>query len=950
MVIRSAIGEDSRLPSGTVAFLLSDIEGSTRLWESQPSLMETALATHDRIVRAQVASAGGSVFKHTGDGFAAVFEGSSEAVGAAVAITRGLAAQKWGACPVRVRMGIHAGKAQPQDGDYFGPTITQTARVMDAGNGGQVLLSDTAAALACHSLPAGVTLADCGRHRLKDLGEPVHLWQVLIGGVATDERSLRTLDSMPNNLPAELSSFVGRDREIAELREAFQGARLITLTGVGGVGKTRLALRVAAELLDQYADGVWLVELAPLSEPEFLAQTAAAALKLPTLAGQDPLGLVQAYLAHRQVLVVLDNCEHLVDDAAKFVDSLLAATRHVHVLATSREALAISGEVRWPVPSLRVGPGDDEAVSLFVDRAASVVPHFEVTGANRESIETICRGLDGIPLAIELAATRLTMFTPAQIAEQLDDRFRLLTGGSRTALGRQRTLLAMMDWSHELLTEPERLLLRRLSVFSDGFDVDAVHAVCGAQPLLPFEMLDRLGRLVDESMVQFEQEPSPRYRLLETVRAYASIKLADAGDVDETKARHADHFERAALEIEQLVEAGRVQEARGAAQLELADLRAAMAWSYDGGRPEQGLSIAVRMRDYFHSTENYREGLTWLRRGLDIVEPSPSALSVRALAYAIIDAGNSGAIELAAELRVKAVALLGELEDPVMLADLHNAVGTVIEFSDARAALVHYSTATHLYRSVGDARWIRPQCNRLWAVSYTGDLSDLEANIECVYEAERGGLRVHFGPAVLEAWYRLVAGQAEAAAVALERGANKLSMASEVWWRWAKAEMLRQLGRREEGEHELAEIQAEYGSLVHLSDYQFLPITSAWLAFDRDELTLALERWDPVARWAEHAGQRVWRAATATFHGVVAATREDWDRAATLLGFANAEGELCGYRPFVHDRARVGDARARVFEALGHDRFTEAQARGGATAYEDLPLYRSSTDFAVTLG
>jgi class 3 adenylate cyclase len=295
VVMRTASGEDTHLPSGTVTFLFSDIEGSTRLWESEPSLMEAALVTHDRIVRTQVASAGGRVIKHTGDGFAAVFEAPSEAVEAAAGISRVLAGHDWGACPIRVRMGIHAGTARPRDGDYFGPTITQAARVTDAGNGGQVLLSDAAAVLARGSLPAGVTLADRGPHRLKDLGEPVHLWHLLIGGVATDDRTLRTLDAMPNNLPAELSSFVGRHREIVELCAALQHARLVTLTGVGGVGKTRLALQVAAELLGHYADGVWVIELASLAESEFLAQTAVAALKLPTVTGgHDPLEVVLA--------------------------------------------------------------------------------------------------------------------------------------------------------------------------------------------------------------------------------------------------------------------------------------------------------------------------------------------------------------------------------------------------------------------------------------------------------------------------------------------------------------------------------------------------------------------------------------------------------------------------------------------------------------------------------
>ena len=718
---RIASDEEPGLPSGTVTFLFSDIEGSTRLWESAPDLMDRALATHDRIVREHVASAGGKVLKHTGDGFAAVFEAPSEAVGAATGITRALAGHEWGPCPIRVRMGIHVGTAHPRDGDYFGTTINQAARVMDAGNGGQVLLSDAVAALTAGSLPAGVTLADCGPHRLKDLGQPVHLWHLLIGDVATDDRTLRTLDSMPNNLPAELSSFVGRHREIADLREALQHARLVTLTGVGGVGKTRLALQVAAELIGHYADGVWLIELASLSEPDFLAQTAVAALKLPTVVGgTDSLELLLTHLAHRRALIVLDNCEHLIDHAAKLVDSVLVAAPGVHVLATSREALAVSGETRWLVPSLGVRSGDDEAVELFVDRAMSMLPDFQLTADNRDAVKTICRRLDGIPLAIELAVARLTMLAPDQILEQLDDRFRLLTGGSRTALGRQRTLLGMMDWSYELLTDSERLLLRRLSVFSDGFDLDAVQAVCAADPLSPSEVFHRLGRLVDESMVQFEREPAPRYRLLETVREYARAKLVGEGEAEAISGRHADHFEQVSNAIEEMVESGQVEAALRLGELELANLRAAMGWAYSAGRVDQGLSIAVHLRAYFYLFVTHREALTWLRRGLDIVEPTASPLYVLALSYALTAADNLAEFELEAELRKTAEDLLGEIHDPVMEADLNNAIANATAATDPRTSLARHDAAIQLYRSADDPRWVNSQYNRLFEVSLTG--------------------------------------------------------------------------------------------------------------------------------------------------------------------------------------------------------------------------------------
>ena len=625
------------LPGGTVTFLFSDIEGSTRLWESQPVLMASALAAHDQIVRDQVAAAGGTVFKHTGDGFAAVFVRVSEALGVAARITRELADRDWGPCPIRVRMGIHAGEAQPRDGDYFGVTVTRAARVMDAGSGGQVVVTDTAAGLASHLVPEGANLVDCGLHRLKDLGEPVHLWQLLVGGV-DDHRALRTLESTPNNLPVRLSSFVGRRREIAEVRRALEQARLVTLTGIGGVGKTRLAMQVAADLLGGYEDGVWLVELSSLSEPELVPQTVVMALKIPTL-DQPPMEALLAHLAHRRALIVLDNCEHLVDAAAKLVESVLAVTRGVDVLATSREALAVNGETQWRVSPLGIGSESDEAVELFVDRATSVLPGFELTAENRGSVETICRHLDGIPLAIELATARLTMLDAAQIADHLDDRFRLLTGGSRTAAERQRTLRAMMDWSHDLLTASERQLLRRLSVFSDGFDLEAVEAVCAADWISVFDVLDLLGRLVDVSLVVFEREPTPRYHLLETVREYADVKLQEAGEAAETHRRHAEHFDRVASRIEALVDSNHTPEGMRLGEVELANLRAAMAWSYDAGWPELGLSIAVHLWAYFFRLVSQGEALGWLRTGVDLVPAEASVLYVRC-AVARADGGR----------------------------------------------------------------------------------------------------------------------------------------------------------------------------------------------------------------------------------------------------------------------------------------------------------------------
>jgi hypothetical protein len=442
-------------------------------------------------------------------------------------------------------------------------------------------------------------------------------------------------------------------------------------------------------------------------------------------------------------------------------------------------------------------------------------------------------------------------------------------------------------------------------------------------------------------MVQFERDPDARYRLLETVRVYAGEKLVAAGELDETSARHADHFERVAAGIEALI-AVDVEVGLKLFRLELVNLRAAMTWSYESGRPEQGLSLAVHLRDALWLMQDFREGLTWLRRGLDVVPPSVSPLYIRALYYAMTDAANVEAIDLTDEFRMQAEQLLGVVHDPIMLADLNNAIANTLDGSDPRTGLARYATAIDLYRSAGSDRWVRAQCNRIHPVSLTGDVSDIEIHIQRMYDAERSGLpKMLFSAALLDAWYRLVAGQPDAASQALDKASSSPVLGASVWVGWAKAETLRQQGRSEEAEQEITKLRAVYGDAVDFGDFHLLAVTAAWVALDRGQVALAVERWEFVARLAAPPGQTVWRAATATFHGIVATRRGDWDRGATLLGYAAFESERCGYRPFVFDRHRVDDARVTLREALGHEVFSDAYARGESTPYDDLPLYRA---------
>jgi class 3 adenylate cyclase len=472
------------LPSGTVTFLFTDIEGSTQLWEKHPEAMKNALAKHDSIVRAAIESNAGAVIKTTGDGVHAVFETALDAVQAALIGQRAL---KNPICDlqIKVRMGLHTGEAELRASDYHGQSLNRAARIMSVGHGGQVLLSSVTAELAREHLSADVTLLDLGEHRLKDLIRPEQLYQLLASDLPGEFPPLHSLNAFPNNLPSQLTSFIGRERELGEARKLLSSARLLTLIGPGGTGKTRLSFQLAADQLSDFKDGVWLVELAQLSGPSFILSTVASVLELHEVQGIQLIHVVVDYLRAKQLLLLLDNCEHLVEASAQIADQLLHACPQLKIIASSREALGIDGETVFRVPSLSL-PGtpshslmDYEATRLFIDRASKAEPRFRLTDNNAPSITQICQRLDGIPLAIELAAARVKLFTPEQIAERLDDRFKLLTGGSRTALPRQQTLRALIDWSYQSLNEAEQRALRRLAAFSGGWTFEAAEAVIG---------------------------------------------------------------------------------------------------------------------------------------------------------------------------------------------------------------------------------------------------------------------------------------------------------------------------------------------------------------------------------------------------------------------------------------------------------------------------------------
>jgi predicted ATPase/class 3 adenylate cyclase len=526
----------AELPSGTVTFLFTDLEGSTRLWEQEPHAMKAALARHDELLRDAITAHGGHVVKTTGDGVHAAFTTASDAVAAAVAAQLALQHEAWNTTgPLRVRMGIHTGAAEMRESDYYGTALNRAARLMSVAHGGQIVVSLTTRDLVRDS---PVDLLDLGEHRLRDLGEPERVHQVVHAELPRDFPPLRSVENFPTNLPLQTTSFVGRDDAMTEVMEALEAARVVTLTGVGGVGKTRLAVQVAAELLPRYRDGAWLVELGPLNTPDGLPELLAAALTIQPRQGMTTAqGIVDA-LRTKQMLVVFDNCEHVIGAAARMVDDIVRSCPDVRILATSREGLGVRGERQITVRSLDL---EVESVELFVDRARDAGGRFEQDEGTQSAIAQICTRLDGIPLALELAAARTRMMTPAEVATRLDERFRLLTGGSRTAVERHQTLRQAVDWSYELLEARERTILDRLGVFAAGFTLAAAEAVVSGDGVDAIDVMDGIAQLVDKSLVVTEQhDGGTRYRLLETIRQYALERLEQAGATDTVRRRHAE--------------------------------------------------------------------------------------------------------------------------------------------------------------------------------------------------------------------------------------------------------------------------------------------------------------------------------------------------------------------------------------------------------------------------
>ncbi|MGN6335103.1 ATP-binding protein [Mycobacterium sp.] len=592
-------------PSGVVTFLFTDVEGSTRRWESDADGMRAALTAHDQVLRKAIEGHGGWLFKHTGDGVCAAFASPRSAVDAAVSAQLAL--------ELPVRMGIATGEAEIREGDYFGAVLNRAARVMAAGHGGQILLAESTAGLL-----SGVDLVDLGPRRLRDLPTPVGLFQVRASGLQAEFPALRALDTSPGNLRPATTSLIGRESEVGEVRAAVKAHRLVTLTGVGGVGKTRLAVEVASRLADEFPDGVWFFELAAVTDPAAVPDAVAAVLSITQQPGKTVTESVAAALEGRVRLLVIDNCEHVLSAAADLIEAIVAQSETVKILVTSREGLGVADEQLWPVPSLDVGAGvDSAAVNLFVERARSVAPRFSMaTPDEADAVVEICARLDGIPLAIELAASRMASMTPTEMRDRLSQRFRLLVG-SRRGLERHHTLRHAVQWSYDLLDNPEKALLDRCSVFAGGFDLQSACAITDSDDDLA--TLDLLDALVRKSLLVADRSAGrTRFSMLETIRQFAEEQLVAGGQATEVRTAHARHFAGREPAIMALWDSPRQREAYDWFTSELANLRAAFRWAADHDDLDVAISVAWYASFLGLWVEQY-EPVAWIE---EIIEPA----------------------------------------------------------------------------------------------------------------------------------------------------------------------------------------------------------------------------------------------------------------------------------------------------------------------------------------
>lgn len=791
--------------SGNTTILFTDIEGSTRLWELEPERMSQALARHDAVARAAVEGNRGIVVKMIGDGMYAAFTDPVDGLNATLMLQQALSdPAATNGIPLRVRCGLHLGAVERRDNDYFGPPVNRTARIMGVAHGGQILVSQAVVDSLGTRLPPDVTLRDLGGVRLKDLTAPERVHQIVHPLLRQDFPALRSLEATPNNLPQQLTSFFGREREIAEAQALLKNARLVTLFGMGGLGKTRLSLQIAADELDAYPDGVWFLDLAPIKD-QFLVQSVVA----QTLSVQEEPGrqLTQTLCAHvksRRMLLIFDNCEHVVSACADLVNALLRAAPELRILTTSREALRVPGEQTYPVMPLAVPDrtasaealAKSDAVQLFVDRARLHKPSFALTECEAPSVAELCARLEGIPLALELAAARMRTLSVADINVRLRDRFKLLTGGGRVLLGRQQTLRALVDWSYDLLQENERVLFDRLSVFVGGFQLAAAEEICGTEPLLSEDVLDLLTSLVDKSLVMAEEnDHGTRYRTLETIRDYARERLQQRGELSAMATRHCDYFLTMAKAANRGIRGAEQPDWIRRLEAELDNLRAALALALEGGvDPVLSVKFEVALMSFWLLRGYLSEGRKYVRASLALADVQAADVAHAHALYvgAVLAKGQSDYTE-AGRMLEGCLTLRRGLGNPVDIAATLSTLSEVrLRVGDEICAREGEEEAIGIFRELGDrfgeaigllhlgqicmhvaddeqARYYLEQC-----LTIASDLKHCALQSEC--ECLLGGIALQAGDAAgARAWFTR-------SHAACRSAGDKCNEATALWW------------------------------------------------------------------------------------------------------------------------------------------------------------------------
>jgi predicted ATPase len=902
------------LPTGTVSFLFSDVEGSTSRWESHRDAMQVAMRRHDAIFSETVAARGGIVFKTIGDAFCVAFATAPAAIAAALEIQHAVAAEDWSSVDgLRVRMAVHTGDADERDGDYFGPVVNRVARLLASGHGGQVLVSGVAADLAQGSLPPQTALRDLGSHRLKDLAYPEQVYQLTGGGLDAKFPPLRTLDALPNNLPLQLTSFLGREEEVSEIRALVERSRLVTLVGSGGVGKTRTSLQVAAELLDRFPDGVWFVELAPLRDASVIEAVVLTVMGVgegANVSATSPFDILKG----RRALLVFDNCEHLVLDAAAVIDRLLRTCAHISVIASSREGLGIGGEVVFRMPSLAVPPDRRTltaeearafgAIALFVDRAQALDRDFELTDDNATVVGEICHQLDGIALAIELAAPRIKLLSPKALLERLTERFRLLTGGSRAALPRQQTMRALIDWSYDLLTEAEQRVFRRVSVFAGGWTLEAATAVCTDAEVEEWDLLDLLGALVDKSLIVTERTgDEQRYRMLESTRQYARERLTQSAEQQRFLRRHAEYVAQFHAATADARWRTPLLATRRRLQAERDNTRAALTWTLiDGFDPQLGIRIV---------------GL-----GLaTFADASAEALRWYALAEAALD----------------------DTISPTERARLLLASASQGDAFPAEATLARGRAAAELFRALGD------QMNLAWVLGSVarslGFLGRPAEALPIVEEALRivGSLNLPLLRVYLLQSLSLVLAEAadrisaleEAKAICEAQGDDLRLIGVLIWLaedEYANGLVARALSRARDALARQREVEPRTRAMSmlcsNIAAYSLAngDVDSAYSAA-RDALRIAID-----------TSASVITTITPMLHLATCAQRRgQHESSARLLGYTRTGFDQIGRPMEFTEQSEFDGTRAALVEALGEERFSQLYATG-ASLTEDMAV------------